>query len=130
MFVKKHIFILIFFLTGIFTNISAITFFNEDERFCGLSNDINGILGTFVMLFIMNWKECLLLFNPIGIYVTSYFLFLYIFLYTLMSLLNSGNVITHFLSLIYGALIFAILTKPIKLKTWKTIVRIISGITI
>ena len=130
MFIKKHIFILIFFLTGIFTNISAITFFKEDERFCGLNNDINGILGAFVMLFIMNWKECLLLFNPIGIYVTHYFLFLYIFLYTLMSLLNSGNVITHFLSLIYGALIFAILTKPIKLKTWKTIVRIISGITI
>ena len=131
MFVKKHIFLLIFFLTGIFANLSSINFFNEEEIFCGLNNDINGIYGAFLMLFIMNWKECLLIFNQIGRIFTIYSLCLYIILYTIMSIIQtSGNYFMHFLSLVYGAFIFAIITKPIKAEKWKTIVRISSGIII
>ena len=130
MFVKKHIFILILFLTGIFTSLSCFSLFNENERFCGLNSDINGILGAFVMLFIMNWKECLFIFNPLGRIITLYLILIYIFIFYIFSIATFLNAFMNFISLIYGAFLFAVLAKPIKVQAWKTIVRIISGATI
>ena len=131
MFVKKHIFLLTFFLTGIFVNLSTITLFSEYQRFCGITNDITGIMGAFIMLFIMNWKECLLIFNPLGRIYTVYALSVFIFLFLLLAYTGDFvNIFTYILSLIYGAFIFAAITKPIKVEKWKTIVRIISGITV
>ena len=129
MLVRKHIFILIFFLTGILINISTITLFTEEEVFCGFSNDANGILGAFLMLFIMNWKECLVIFNPLGRFLTSWILFIYTLVYEVF-VYSYGKFFRHLLSVVYGALIFAVITKPIKKEKWKTIVRIMSGIIV
>ena len=129
--VKKHIFLLILILTGILTNLSTISFFKEDERTCGINNDANGILGAFVMLFIMNGQEAKIIFTPVGRFITIYILCVYIFFNFLVLDINSyGNIVLHLVSLLYGAFIFAIITKPIKAERWKTIVRIMSGVII
>ena len=129
--VKKHIFILIFFLTGIFSSITAISFFKENERFCGMNNDINGILGAFVMLFIMNWGESKVIFTPIGRFFTIYLLCVFIFFNTLLFDISVfANISLHMISLFYGAFFFAIIAKPIKPEKWKLIVRIFSALFI
>ena len=126
--VKKHIFLLIFFLSGIITNLSTISIFKEDERFCGINTDINGTLGAFIMLFIMNWQETKIIFSPWGRFITLYFLIFYTFLNTFFYERSSfGNQALRMTSLFIGALIFAIIVKPIKIEKWKSIVRIVSG---
>ena len=82
------------------------------------------------MLFIMNWKECLFIFNPLGRIITLYLLLIYIFIFYFFSIATFLNAFMNFISLIYGAFLFAVLAKPIKVQAWKTIVRIISGATI
>ena len=131
MIVKKKIFISVFFLTGIFTNLSMISFFYLNQRFCGLTSDINGIIGAFIMLFIMNWKESLKIFGPNGRILTLYILMLFALLYCVRSDQETyGDAFLQFLSIIYGALIFAIIAKPIKIERWKVIARIIAGVTV
>ena len=129
--VKKHIFLLILILTGILTNLSTISFFKENERTCGINNGANGILGAFVMLFIMNWQEAKIIFNPLGRFSSIFILCVYIFFNSLiLCVVSFGNIILHLVSLLYGAFIFAIITKPIKVERWKTVVRIMSGVII
>ena len=129
--VKKRIFLLIFFLSEIITNLSAISIFKEDERFCGINTDINGTFGAFIMLFIMNWQETKIIFTPLGRFITLYLLIIYTFFNTLFYDRGSfGNILLHMTSLFIGALIFAIIAKPIKIEKWKSIVRIISGAVI
>ena len=129
--IKKYIFILIFFLTGIFSTLSSISFFGENERYCGMDLDSGGICGAFIMLFIMNHRATIKIFGNAGkfwtLYIICFYGFIYIFLFIGFGL---GNPISALISLVYGALIFAILVKPIKRKKWKTIVRFTSGIII
>ena len=72
-----------------------------------------------------------MIFGTIGrfwtLYIICFYSFVYIFLFIGFGL---GNPISALISLVYGALIFAILVKPIKRKKWKTIVRFTSGIII
>ena len=129
--VKKHIFLIVLFLTGILTNLSTISFFKEDERTCGINNGVNGILGGFVMLFIMNWEEAKIMFTPLGRFISIYLLCVYIFFAALIYDISSyGNIVLHLVSLLYGAFIFAVITKPIKAERWKTLVRIMAGVII
>lgn len=127
--VKKHIFILVFFLTGILTNIEAINIFQEDERFCGINNCISGILGAFVMLFFMNWEETKIIFTPIGKFLSLYLLFVYLFFNALaLDISTFGNISINLISLYNGAIIFALIAKPIRIHKWKVFIRIFSGI--
>lgn len=129
--VKKLYFILIFFLSGIFSALSYISLFSENERYCGINADITGILGAFMMLFIMNWRETLLLFGRYGRFLTAYIVCVFIFFNFIFFQVSSlGNMSVQLISLIYGALLFAILVKPIKIEKWKTMVRIGSAVVI
>lgn len=129
--VKKYLFLLILFLSGIFGALSSISFFNENERFCGINAGISGILGAFIMLYIMNWEECLHIFGPVGRFLTLYIICVYIFLYFLYFQISEvGNISVQFIGFIFGALIFAIIVKPIRIVKWKLIVRICSGLVI
>ena len=127
--IKKYIFILILFLTGIFSTLTSMSFFNENERYCGINSDVTGIFGAFVMLFIMNWDEAVRIFGVTGRFLTIYLLCVYIFFNFVLSYISQlGNSMVQFISLLYGAFIFAILTKPIRKAKWKTFVRIGSAI--
>ena len=129
--VKKYYFILIFFLTGILSTLSSISFFKENERYCGINSDLSGIFGAFAMFFIMNWEESKILFGPMGRFITAYLLCVYIFFnFIFYQVSNLGNILVQLISLFYGALLFAIFVKPIKIVRWKFIVRIGSGVVI
>ena len=129
--VKKYYFILIFFLTGILSTLSSISFFKENERYCGINSDLSGIFGAFAMFFIMNWEESKILFGPMGRFLTVYLLCVYIFFnFIFYQVSNLGNILVQLISLFYGALLFAIFVKPIKILRWKSIVRIGSGVVI
>ena len=129
--IKKYIFILIFFLTGILSTLSSISFFNENERYCGMASDSTGICGAFIMLFIMNWEEADKIFTSAGRFLTLYLLCVYIFFHFVLFYINMlGNSTVQLISLLYVAFIFSILTKPIRPAKWKTIVRFSSIIII
>ena len=129
--IKKYYFILIFFLSGILSAISSILFFNEKERFCGINADLSGIFGAFIMFFIMNWEESKILFGPMGRFLTAYLLSAYTFFnFIFYQISDVGNIVVQLISLFYGALLFAIFVKPIKIVRWKSSVRICSGVVI
>ena len=129
--VKRFYFIVILFLSGILSTLSCISFFEENERYCGMNADISGILGASLMLFIMNWKETAILFGPMGRILTPYIISVYIFLNILFyQMVNFGNITVQLFGLIYGALLFGIFVKPIKSERWKTFVRVGCGIFI
>ena len=131
MLVKKRVFLCVFFLTGIFTNLSMISLFNDDERYCGLNSDINGIFGAFIMFFIMNWKESLKMFDMLGRILTLYILTIFAVFYCVkLEPETYGASFLQILSLVYGGLIYAVIAKPIQIERWKTIVRIFSGVTV
>jgi len=120
-------------LTNLITLISFCTFFEllVKKHIFLLILILTGILGAFVMLFIMNGQEAKIIFTPVGRFITIYILCVYIFFNFLVLDINSyGNIVLHLVSLLYGAFIFAIITKPIKAERWKTIVRIMSGVII
>ena len=122
---------MILFLSGILSTLSCISFFEENERYCGMNADISGILGASLMLFIMNWKETAILFGPMGRILTPYIISVYIFLNILFyQMVNFGNITVQLFGLIYGALLFGIFVKPIKSERWKTFVRVGCGIFI
>ena len=129
--IRKYQFILILFLTGITSNISSISLYGENERNCGINGDLVGILGAFVMFFIMNWSELVPMFGQIGRFLTAYLLCVYLFLtFVFYHLSEFGNIFVQIISVIYGALIFSIFVKPIKVVRWKVILRISSIIAI
>lgn len=123
--VKKHIFLLTFFFTGIFSVLTFINFFKEDERICGLNIDINGMFGGFMMLFVLNWDELKFILSGIGRNMTILFIGIYA---ACSAIVFDANYILCLISFLYGALIFAVITKPIKKEMWKTLVRIFSGV--
>ena len=129
--VKKHVFLLIFFLTGIFSNLAIIYFFKDDARSCGMNYDINGIEGAFIMLLIMNWSELRFILGSddrflILLIISVYSLFNN-FIMTKKSYINAKVNVT---SIFFGAFIFSVVCKPIRPKLWKTILRIFSGILV
>ena len=129
--VKKYAFLLILFLTGITSNLTSIVAFGENERYCGLNSGIFGILGGFIMFFIMNWSELIPMFGQIGRFLSSYLLCVYLFLNFVFYHLNGyGNILVQLISLLYGGLIFSIFVKPIKVVRWKNVLRISSIIFI
>lgn len=131
LFIRKHQFILIFFLSGITSNLTAISFFGENERYCGINGDVSGILGAFLMLFIMNWSELVPMLGQIGRFLTAYLICVYLFLsFVFFHLGEFGNIAVQLIALLYGGLIFSILVKPIKPASWKLLLRIISIIVI
>jgi len=125
--IKKYQFILIFFLTGIISNLTSINLFEENERYCGINADVAGVLGGFVMLFIMNWKELIPMFGQVGRFLTSYLLCVFLFIsFVFYHLSEYGNLFVQFISIIYGGLIFSIFVKPIKVVRWKILLRFFS----
>ena len=129
--IRKYQFILIFFLSGITSNLTSISLFGENERYCGTNGDISGTLGAFVMLFIMNWSELVPMFGQIGRFLTAYLLCVYLFIsFVFFHLGEYGNILVQLISLLYGGLLFSIFVKPIKMARWKFILRIISIIAI
>ena len=129
--VKKHIFLLIFFLIGIFSNITIMASFKDEQRSFGMNYNISGIIGAFFMLLIMNWKETSYIYGYVWRINFFTVLSIYYLCNTIVALLN--NFIIFKLSLInfgFGFLFLAIICKPIKPKIWKNIVRIISGIIV
>jgi len=128
--IKKHLFLIIIFLTGILTNIAYINIFKDDERLCGLNCGINGLFGAFITLFILNWNETLLLFGGISgrILVLDIIIIVSVancFFFELSQV--NGHYLIQFISAIFGGLIFATIAKPIRSKPWKLIARIFSG---
>ena len=71
--------------------------------------DSGGICGAIIMLFIMNHKSTIKIFGTIGrfwtLYIVCFYSFVYIFLFISFGL---GNPISALISLVYGALIFAV----------------------
>ena len=129
--IKKYEFLLILFLTGITSNLTSIASFGENERYCGMNADIFGILGGFVMFFIMNWSDLIPMFGQIGRFLTAYLVCVYLFLsFVFYHLSEYGNILVQLLSLIYGGLIYCIFVKPIKVVRWKTLLRVSSIIVI
>ena len=129
--IRKYQFILILFLTGITSNISSISLYEENERNCGINGDIAGIFGGFIMFFIMNWSELVPMFGQIGRFWSVYFLCLYLFMSLFFFYIGEyGNIFAQLISVFYGGLIFSIFVKPIKVVRWKVILRIVSIIAI
>ena len=129
--VKKRCFLLIFFLNGIFTNLTGLIIYEKNERFCGINLGINGIFGSYIMLFALNWDELKPIFGPFNFIFTLVYLGLFIF--CSMILLFSRNIMKfsiYVLSLFYGALLCGIIVKPIKKENWKLYTRIGSGVLI
>ena len=129
--VKKRCFLLIFFLNGIFTNLTGLALYEENEIFCGINIGINGIFGSFLMLYNLNCEELRLILGPLGFCLTPFILGLFEFMFTLFFLFRQ---ILQFsiaiISIIYGALLCAIIVKPIKNENWKLYTRIGSGVII
>ena len=129
--IRKYQFLLILFLTGITSNLTSISLFGENERNCGINGDIAGILGGFVMLFIMNWGELVPMFGQIGRFLTAYLVCVYLFMsFVFYHLSEYGNIIVQLISVLYGGLLFSIFVKPIRVVRWKVILRIVSIIAI
>ena len=125
--IRKYQFLLILFLSGIFSNLTWMNYFEDNERYAGINGDIAGILGAFVALFFMNWKDLIPMFGPTGRFFTVYISSCYLFIYSIIFLVGGlGNPIVHLLSIGYGGLLFFILVKPIKVRKWKTILRYVS----
>ena len=125
--IRKTKFILIFFLSGITSSVTALNFFEENERYCGINCDITGILGGFIMFYIINWDELQPLFGVLGRFLIIYIICVYLFLsFIFYQLTDYGNIIIQMISFAYGALFFGIFVKPIKPKKWKFILRISS----
>ena len=107
--IRKYQFLLILFLTGITSNISSISLYEENERNCGINGDIAGILGGFVMFFIMNWSELVRMFGQIGRFFSAYILCLYLFFSLFFYYISEyGNIFVQLISVFYGGLIFSI----------------------
>ena len=131
LFIRKYQFLLILFLTGIISNLTSINLFEENERNCGINGDVAGILGAFVMLFIMNWSELEHMLGQIGRFLTVYLVCVFLFMsFVFYHLSEYGNIFVQLLSLFYGALLFSIIVKPIKVVRWKIILRIASTVFI
>jgi membrane associated rhomboid family serine protease len=129
--IKEYKFILIFFLTGITSNLTAISLFGEYERYCGINADVSGILGAFIMFFIINWSELIPMLGQIGRFLTAYLVCVYLFMsFVFYHLSEYGNFFVQIISLTYGGLLFSIFIKPIKVVRWKIILRVISIIMI
>ena len=125
---KKYLFIILFFLSGIFSSICSLVFFQKNERFVGMNGDLSGIFGAFMMFFIMNWDEVVVLFGPTGRFLVAYLVALYIFLsFVYYQIMSIGNIAVELISLPFGALLFAVFVKPIKVKKWKSYVRIVAA---
>ncbi len=125
--VKKYQIILIFFLTGIISNLTSINVFKENERYCGVNSDVTGVLGGFVMLFIMNWRELIPMFGQVGRFLTSYLLCVFLFIcFVFYHLSEYGNLFVQFISIFIGGLLFSIFVKPIKVVRWKNVLRFTS----
>ena len=72
-----------------------------------------------------NWKmSCLLPFDRNGDVECLCQPFLSFVYFQIMAI---GNISVELISLPFGALLFAVLVKPIKVKRWKTYVRIAAG---
>ena len=131
MLIKKYQFLLILFLTGITSNITSMNLFEDNERNCGINGDIAGILGGFVMLFIMNWSELVRMFGQLGRFLTAYLVCVYLFMsFVFYHMSEYGNIFVQLISVLYGGLIFSIFVKPIKPARWKVILRIVSIVSI
>ena len=131
MLIKKYQFLLILFLTGITSNITSMNLFEDNERNCGINGDIAGILGGFVMLFIMNWSELIPMFGQLGRFLTAYLVCVYLFMsFVFYHMSEYGNIFVQLISVLYGGLIFSIFVKPIKPARWKVILRIVSIVSI
>ena len=129
--IKKYQFVLIFFLTGITSNISSMYFYEENERNCGVNGDVAGIMGAFAMFFIMNWSELVPMFGQIGRFLSAYIVCVYLFMYfAFFHVSEYGNIAVQLISAVYGGLIFSIFVKPIKVVRWKVILRIGSIVAI
>ena len=129
--IRKYQFILILFLTGITSNISSLSLYEENERNCGINGDIAGILGGFVMFFIVNWSELPRMLGQIGRFFSAYILCLFLFFSLFFYYISEyGNIFVQLISVFYGGLIFSIFVKPIKVVRWKVILRIVSIIAI
>ena len=82
------------------------------------------------MLFIMNWGDLVPMFGQIGRFLTSYLVFVYLFMsFVFYHLSEYGNIFVQLISLLYGGLIFSIFVKPIRPARWKVILRVISIIS-
>ena len=128
--IKKYQFLLILFLTGIISNLTSINLFEENERNCGINGGVAGVLGGFVMLFIMNWGDLVPMFGQVGRFLTSYLVCVYLFMsFVFHHLSEYGNIFVQLISLLYGGLIFSIFVKPIRPARWKVILRVISIIS-
>ena len=129
--VKKHCFLLIFFLNGIFTNLTALMLYGKNERLCGINVGINGIFGAYIMLSVMNWEELKLIAGPCSLILIIYLLVVYIFLVSIFYFSRDmGNLAVHFISIFYGALLCALIVKPIRKQSWKLFTKIGSGLII
>ena len=129
--VKRHCFLLIFFLNGIFTNITGLLLYKMNERFCGINIGINGIIGSYLMIFLMNWEEMKLIVGPTGnIIIIFISLFYFVFTSIIFNTKNISNISIQFVAMFYGALLCAIIVKPIKYESWKLYVRIGTGFII
>ena len=128
--IKKLRFVLIFFLNGIFTNLTALIKYGENERFCGINIGINGVFGSIIMLYILNWNELKPMLRTSFIWVLFYLL---LFIFISIILYVSRNILNFFvfvLSIFYGMLLCAIFVKPIKKMNWKFYTRIGSCVLI
>ena len=129
--VKRHCFLLIFFLNGIFTNITGLLIYKMNERFCGINIGINGIIGSYIMLFLLNWEEMKLIVGPSGnIIIIFISLFYLVIISIILSVKNILNISIQFVGLFYGSLLCAVIVKPLKYESWKLYVRIGSGFII
>ena len=127
LFIKKYVFFIILFFSGIFSNINASILFYEKERSCGINSGIFGLLGAFCTLIIQNWDEMQVILGYMGRFLTIYLTCVYIFIsFCFIHFQEFANIFVSIYALIYGAMIFAIFVKPIKATRFKTIFRIAS----
>ena len=102
-----------------------------NERFCGINIGINGVIGSHIMLFLMNWEEMKLIVGSSGNIIVIFISLFYMAITTIiLSTKKILNISIQFVSLFYGSLLCAIIVKPIKHESWKLFVRIVSGFII
>ena len=122
--IKKYVYFLILFFSGIFANLTGGLSFNENERSCGINSGIFGLMGAFCMLFIQNWDEMQILFGYMGRFLTIYLTCVFIFIgFCFIHFNEFANILVSIFSVMYGGLIYAILVKPIKVTRFKTMFR-------
>ena len=99
-----------------------------NERFCGINIGINGIIGSYLMIFLMNWEEMKLIVGPTGnIIIIFILLFYFVFTSIIFNTKNISNISIQFVAMFYGALLCSIIVKPIKYESWKLYVRLGTG---